>query len=353
MPKKTTSLLLGTQLYKTKKSMHEHRTLIATQTKLNVHPRPYTREGQTIMLRPIENESYLDFLHDLYQCHPEYPKWMKNLDNTPIGFYIGFYAGDSQAYFVQTKGNGIWVFSAKKCIDGEPTYYFKLMQALRNDIADQKNDYRKTFNGQYVCAITGVKLEPIETHVDHYEPQFIQIVGMWLDSINKITTDIEITGDGTPNRTIMNAELRESWKDFHRKTAVLRIISRDENLNRDKLKLDARFKASVVKSDKLMAGYAKKELENNAKKEIEERNRLQAERFARVEFELAARKEAERLYQERQMAQRESEIAVKDAELFKDTDYPKAKPNETSEEREERFLEIQKIIAETGIVVYH
>jgi hypothetical protein len=39
--------------------------------------------------------------------------------------------------------------------------------------------------------------------------------------------------------------------------------------------------------------------------------------------------------------------------MEKGTEYPKPQPNETPSERQERFSEIQKIIAETGIVVYH
>ena len=233
MPK-FTPLEIGGVIFKTKKSLHKRRTDIIKNTMLNQKQEILLIDDLAYKVFKIENEQDLAFINDLYKCHPKYPIWILDEQNTPIEFYVGNYGPKGSAYFVKTiKQN--WVFSAKKCIDGNPSHYAEVCTALRNSTLSQIFDFRKEHlakNGKFISAVSGLEVPFDDVHVDHHNPQFITIVGEWLRSRNYEDTDkIKITGSGL-HLNFENYDDEVDWFDFHNRSANLRITSKAENLSK-------------------------------------------------------------------------------------------------------------------------
>ena len=111
-----------------------------------------------------------------------------------------------------------------KCIENR-TDTQKVIECFRravlHDIIEMKE---KAFaSGTVTCELTGVPLSWNECHVDHVHPyEFRALLDAWLDD-NKLTLEsfIVIDKDFAPQHNLLKLD----WQEYHRKHAVLRIVS--------------------------------------------------------------------------------------------------------------------------------
>ena len=105
--------------------------------------------------------------------------------------------------------------------------------AMRNEINDQIMEFRRNAvkDGKYVSELSGEVLDPMNTHVDHIIP-FDVIAGEWIEAQGG-EKNIPIVDDKGSHRGYYLADQKQaqSWREFHRNKAQLRILSHFENLS--------------------------------------------------------------------------------------------------------------------------
>lgn len=212
MPKFT----LGSVTFKTKKAATDHiREIIANGP---VH-------------EPLDDPDGV--LTDLFERHPNYPaKVGPGIDY----FFVAPVPGSQCLHVMRTDGTST-DFSYKKCLAKNDRYHYnKFAAAARVAILPQIVEYRDAqfAQGPQVCAISGVPLVPGENvHVDHHEPQFVEILRAFIDEHEIDPKEhVEPGADGQVFATFTTPEMEELWAEYHRDRAVLRLLCVEENMRR-------------------------------------------------------------------------------------------------------------------------
>lgn len=139
--------------------------------------------------------------------------------------------------YVSTNGF-IKMFSASKCLDPDESNKTLFISAMREIIRPQLNEYRnKYFYGRTEAPseLSGVMLQfGPDAHVDHIDPSFASIIETFIHHY-KIDVDKLTFCKGEDKKDkVMEAWVNETFYEFHKKHAKLRVASRDENLKRPK-----------------------------------------------------------------------------------------------------------------------
>jgi len=115
----------------------------------------------------------------------------------------------------------------------------KIAMACRTAVEPTIKEFRKTVKyGKQKCEISKVTLTKANSHIDHYEPQFNQIVLNWItgltyDEIMKLAEHgINKTEDNNSLTYFVKQELAGDFKEYHDSVAVLRCILAEENSKR-------------------------------------------------------------------------------------------------------------------------
>jgi hypothetical protein len=129
-------------------------------------------------------------------------------------------------------------FSIGKCINGEHSSFHKFCIAARNAIDEDMLNYKIDYfnknqdeDKKVKCQITNKKVSKDEIHLDHREPFtfssiahfFIKAKGINLDEIQYITKE-------KYGNEFQDLELINSFKEWHKDNAKLRIVSKYNNL---------------------------------------------------------------------------------------------------------------------------
>jgi len=178
------------------------------------------------------------FLRDLVDLHPDASQKIGGgidhftVANNPVWH--------KYKHFVIIRENGTSTdFSFTSCIDGSSRRR-DILGALRGAVSDQIIEFkRKQFSlvGTAKCPITGAVLTPHNCHVDHKQPNtFLSLVTRWIAAEAIQLGDIRIS-DSVDNQFVSvmaDPAQNDSWRLFHRRNAVLRIISPKANLSMSK-----------------------------------------------------------------------------------------------------------------------
>lgn len=165
-----------------------------------------------------------DLFRDLIDRHP---RASIVIGSGIASIYIGsgaVRASERSLYVLRTDGSREAV-SWNKCISGENRRTITTF-AFRHAVRDQTNAARREgVNGGARCAITGEKLEAGDIHVDHVPP-FIDRLTAFLGgrglAIEGVLTRPIVGGGG---HELEDAILESDWKEYHRTSGTLRIIS--------------------------------------------------------------------------------------------------------------------------------
>jgi hypothetical protein len=120
-------------------------------------------------------------------------------------------------------------FSFKHCLTPR-TPLTDFRSACRNAISAQVIEFkaRAFASGPVVCALSGAPLGFHECQVDHMPPlTFSRLLREWVEAngVDPIAVQIGGYGDGVTLRMIEDPALHESWVEYHRANATLRLLS--------------------------------------------------------------------------------------------------------------------------------
>ena len=126
-------------------------------------------------------------------------------------------------------------FSYRACF-AKPTHRSQVYAALRTAVADQVLAFRDRMfsRGQPTCSLTGKKLIPEETHVDHIYPfTFSAIVEHWLHSTGYEVGTLQVipSQDNQQVHRLKDADKEQSFAEFHQQYAKYRLLDCKVNMH--------------------------------------------------------------------------------------------------------------------------
>lgn len=185
--------------------------------------------------RPASNRTPLSpdgaaFAASLLDLHPH--------RDTIVGpgiaeFYCQLLPDNNLRFLAKRIDGTYWDFSWRHCISPQSNEKW-LFTVLRNEIAQQIEDYRATLRFPVKCAVTGLLLNRAGCHIDHEHPfTFKAIAEGWLLATGYSPDSIEIRhkqhyGD---RPSIDDRTIAKQWQTYHRSYARLRPVSIKANLS--------------------------------------------------------------------------------------------------------------------------
>jgi hypothetical protein len=176
-----------------------------------------------------------EFLHDLIHLHPE--------ACSKVGCGVSHFTTrvdpvwKNGRHFVLIRTDGSSTdFSFISCIEGKNNRK-DAIKALRNSVYDQTMSFKMdAYSGEKlpVCPYLNAPIEYSDAHVDHVSPiTFKSLVDSWLAESGISLNDIVLSpsSDNQWRSEMIDAEQRESWAEFHKSRARLRIVHKTANLS--------------------------------------------------------------------------------------------------------------------------
>ena len=180
----------------------------------------------------ISEPAHDAFLRDLIRGHPDAAE--------KIGAGIDYFTikhddktGKTRHFLIRRIDRSLADFSWHCCIDGRD-WRKEIIQTLRDAVANDIVAYRNAIfdSGEVRCAITGQLLSIASADIDHTPPlTFMCLVDEWLSLRGIRLEDIKLG----PSRDLQvvyefaDPDLRASWKAFHHRRAVLRVLNKSVN----------------------------------------------------------------------------------------------------------------------------
>ncbi|MBE0505839.1 MAG: DUF3223 domain-containing protein [Marinospirillum sp.] len=196
----------------------------------------FKEEGTSEEVAEIAEEMVADF----YKNGDEIPS--RKLQGVMVDRHPDFRTTKCFYFFGDVDGKRIKdIFSYRMAINGLPTDIQTFSRACRFSVHDRVRKFKidQFKNRPVQCALTGDVVEWEECQVDHKAPlTFSVIVKSFI-----VSNDIDISKIEYEHKNsrdyFSDSDLSEKFYDYHRKMAVLRIVSTKENL---KLSGSARVK---------------------------------------------------------------------------------------------------------------
>jgi hypothetical protein len=147
--------------------------------------------------------------------------------------------------FVAIRRDGSWRdFSWRKCLS--PRAQLAQVRAVcRRIVRPQIEAFRRRFWSEHphgaVCPVLGIPMTPETAHVDHAPPPFEALVDRWLACERIDADEIEFVyrRDYGEHTLFADPGLEQSWADYHRINARLRMVSARANLSTLRRRHDA------------------------------------------------------------------------------------------------------------------
>jgi len=187
------------------------------------------KDGERIAL---EDDGYL---RDLIAIHPE--------AEMKLGSGISHFSVERDAEFGTTRHFVIHRIDGSKtdvsfhsAIDGRNERRDRL-EALRRAIEQQILDFRTSAFAScdtLTCPFRGVAITETSYHIDHEPPKtFVTLVKQWLNAEGLRLADLQITppADNQIVTEMTDCTQLQSWLEFHREHAKLRLLSPLGNLS--------------------------------------------------------------------------------------------------------------------------
>jgi hypothetical protein len=175
-------------------------------------------------------------MFDLLKQHP----FAEEKTGTGVSHFEGEILWEERRRFVAVRLD--WsrcAVSYKTCLSGFGNRYMMFYRAARNAIRDQVIRFRRmAFENHSVlkCPITGEDVSLETSHVDHEDPQFSQILDMFLDEFGRVYSDYPLSTDGDSEMIVFkDAQDAKLFSGFHENVAKLRILSARGNTTRPKI----------------------------------------------------------------------------------------------------------------------
>jgi hypothetical protein len=118
--------------------------------------------------------------------------------------------------------------SWRECLSPSKTRY-KVMNALRNAIRPQIAEIKFDIAGKESCMLCGENVAGREYDLDHFPWTFVELAETWSQSIGVKVESIATHGedDLQVGDTLTCPVQLQSWQDYHREHAALRVLCRN------------------------------------------------------------------------------------------------------------------------------
>ncbi len=204
--------------FKSKKAVREY-------VKTNIH-------SQYPDHQPL-SEDHFRFMVDLLKHHPwadqKFGEGIQKIWVAPETIY------NTRCFWLERTDGSITDFSFYECLDGS-TALKDFKMACRIAISEDILDFKKRFfetNTNSICPVLQTPLTPENCHVDHEFPStFEQLVNDFI-VLKEIKVDDSLLVphvDGVIGNRLLCEEMEAKWIEYHRKSAQLRVISRQANM---------------------------------------------------------------------------------------------------------------------------
>lgn len=120
-------------------------------------------------------------------------------------------------------------FSWNKCCKGKASSNaVSIKAALRAAVQDQTSavmDAAFWHRDTIVCPMTSDLVTRDDAHVDHAPPRFADLVTLWLIDMGLDLEQVPLSDDPQGGAVLAEGNARSSWMQFHKRHAVLRVVS--------------------------------------------------------------------------------------------------------------------------------
>ena len=184
------------------------------------------RIGTCSSIKQFHPQKWDDFMY-LFKRHNDYPEKFNGLTDIEIR-YNRRYKKQLETIIIKNNGEEDDVSVLRNCITGKSKD--SLTIAMRNSIYPQIEEFKN--NSIMECVIC---YDTQEIHIDHYEPQFIDLKTEFLNNWKGLLPNTFKQNESHSKifNTIDN-KFERSWIEFHRTKAVLRVLCKKCNLSRKK-----------------------------------------------------------------------------------------------------------------------
>jgi Protein of unknown function (DUF3223) len=211
------------------------------QFKTQTEARKFIQEilNTVAWLEPLEGDTH-DFVLSLLERHPRVAD--------KVGAGASHFAVDSdnngdRCFYVYHSDGTRDHFSYLKSLRGGDDIRSLVAGALRRAVDDQIWSFRDVeLAKSQTCQYTGHTITKDSYHVDHHNPTFLALYTTWLAQTGLQLNDVRVS-DGNDNelgRRMMDLAQKQSWQEFHRNHARLRLLSPLGNLSWAKIEANRR-----------------------------------------------------------------------------------------------------------------
>jgi hypothetical protein len=110
----------------------------------------------------------------------------------------------------------------------------RVITAARQEVRGQIDNFRSSITFPAPCAITGELIRKADTHIDHMHPlSFQDLLESWLKQGVSDWESIKVTwrmDRGQKQFVFKDPLVSESWRGYHQENAILRPVSKKQNL---------------------------------------------------------------------------------------------------------------------------
>lgn len=176
------------------------------------------------------------FVDLVRQLHP-YPESKLHKPIAGVEVYVRYGVANNNLRFVYEDGT-YQPFSWNKCCKGKASGdTTSIKNALRDAVNDQVVEcLNMAFKDRLlvVCPMTKKPVDRNSVHVDHAPPAFADIVVMWLRHERIQLSEVLLADDSQGGQIMVEGTQKESWRDFHKKHARLRVVCAEWNIKAGK-----------------------------------------------------------------------------------------------------------------------
>jgi len=133
-------------------------------------------------------------------------------------------------------------FSYISCANARgPSLYQQFAEACRQAVKSELEAAKKKHFGEHAnsdgkvrCEVTGELVTTYESHLDHKKPFTFQVIVISFITANNLTITAEMLSRPTDAQyvaTLIDEDIQNRFREYHRKTANLRIIKIQNNLS--------------------------------------------------------------------------------------------------------------------------
>jgi hypothetical protein len=178
----------------------------------------------------IEFADDIEFLYSIFECHPQ---WEQKQGCGVDYFYIGKTKYNNLCFYIMRTDGTTTDISFTTAIK-EPTIKSKVLKAFRSAIRPEIEKFKKTIKfGADKCPITGYILIPSNTHIDHYDLTFKELIEVFTTDtpLEDYFQFINETKDNEVETYFTNQNIIDSFVNFHNANTNLRAVTKQANLS--------------------------------------------------------------------------------------------------------------------------